>query len=1459
MASVVFYVSQLATESIFSIEHRGQPTQAACPASADRAFGPAIRGCRSQFDFTLLFQETILTLLPCIVFVLLVFLRAVVLLRKAPVTKIDWAAAAKTATLVLSSGLSLAFLVTQSISDGTKTTASIAAAALSLFATLVAAGISPYEHTRSTRPSNVLLAYLVFTALFGAVRARTYWLMPQPALAAILTADCAVKTLAFCLEAKNKSHLSLGSEKSSSEESAGPISKAFFFWLNSLFVIGFKRSFQPADVGPIDKKLYADSLREKFAPIVNGTTVGSPFKLALLTLKCLGLSAFIPILPRLALTGFTYSQTFFVEAMLNYLDDEAPMNHGIGLIGACALIYLGIAVSTSLYWRQVFRNATMIRGGLVTGIFEKVLRLREDSSIESTAMTLMISDVQRIIKGAEFIYEVLVGIIETSLATYLLYRRIGVACFTMLGLGLVCGGGSVWIARIMSVQQQAWLSAVQTRIGATKRLLDSMKAVKMMGSEERAGAVIKEFRNQEIHTARYFRVLACVSVLLSYSMLTIAPLLVFAAYVLTSDTSQAGLDTTKMFSSLIIISLLGGPLIHLLQGLPTIGSAYGCFKRIYDFMKTPELISTVEAIAGCGDASAISDTHRELAVSLQDASFGWTSEKPILQHINLSVDQGSQIAIVGRVGSGKSLLMKSLVGEVERLGGTVAVSNRSRAYCGQTAWLENISAEANWTQYVASSDSSWLEKVKHVCALEDLEKLSDYRDGTVGSGGARLSGGQRQCLALARAISTKKQIILLDDVFSALDRRTKKRVATKLLGSEGLLRQLNTTVIYTTHDNTVAALADEVYEIQKDGSLSKVSADIEEEPSDEDVAENEASEDRNASSGSVPPSNHTEATRTDSTAEPKPKKTKSTKLIGDRAVYLRYIRAMGYPNAIIFLLAGIVFAVAFMFPNLWVQWWSAALANDRDTRGNGYWLSYFALIEILPLVAIFAWSMHLMLGVVPASARSLHAALLKTTLGAPISYISRIDTGSLLNRFNQDLLFVDGFLPLDLFNTVAELLTAMFQLILIAVVANEALAAIPVAVLVLYMIQKVYLRTSKQLRSLDLESKGVLHTKFGETASGLATIRANGLVGEMRKKFVEKFDRSQEPFYLLFMAQRWLQLVLELVVAGLAVAIAGVAVGLRGRVAAGAVGVAFLNVTTIGSTLTNFIIAWTSLETSLGAIARIAVFERDTPEEIAVGEEKTAVSDAWPSKGHVQIQNIYATYASEDEETNAPVWNLNDVSLEILPGERVAVCGKTGSGKSTLLLAFMGMIRMPMGRISVDGVDTSTINMVQLRQRFSVISQDSFVDSSTFRQELDPEHRFSDDVIVTLLEECAIWDKIRESGGLGAKRIDANMSNGEVQLLSIARLILSDGGKPGGFIVLDEATSSLDAETEAKVEEVMARRLKGKSTLAVLHRVEAAAKYDKIAVMAKGKLVDFGNATEIIKRNSLFTSGTSNQ
>ncbi|POR33115.1 Canalicular multispecific organic anion transporter 1 [Tolypocladium paradoxum] len=1402
-SSVVSFVSNWFYDAITRTVDVQRPIDGRCPEEEDRRFGPTVRACRSQFDFTLFFEESILTIIPSAVFIVLALARIGALHRRRAVVRSGWLRNAKLGAATASIALRISVLVQQRLAHGTRTAASLPAAALAIAATLLAWVLSSHEHTRACCPSSLLLAYLSATTLFDVVKTRTYWMMPEQTAAGMSTANCVMTLLFFCLEARNKTFLLLETPNDkSSEELAGPINKSLYLWLNRLFRTGYKRALAVADLGPIDGLLYSKSISAMFQPLIRGEQAGIETGVGLirLTVKCAGIHVLSPVIPRLALIAFTYSQSFVVNAMMQYLSDDSPTRHGYGLIGACLFVYVGIAVATSWYWRQVYRLMTIIRGGLVVTIFEKVTRLREDSDIESKATTLMVSDVQRIMGGVEYIHEVWASPLETGLATYLLYRLIGISSLTILGFGL------------------------------------------------------------------------------AYSMMTLAPVLVFGTCLGLSGAAHVELDSAKMFSSLVLISLVSSPLLHVFQAFSAIGSAYGCYNRIHDFIQTVEPGRAV----GPGNRSeclpeAFPNAEKGIAISLHNASFGWISEKPILHGIDLKVKRGSQVAIIGRTGSGKSLFMRSLTGEAEQLSGSTVVPKDKTAYCGQVPWLENVSAEENWTQHLANTnEAQWPTEVRHCCALDDIASLSDYRTGTIGSGGVRLSGGQRQRLALARAIAARKDVVLLDDVFSALDRTTRQLVSTRLLGPSGLLHRLGTTVIYTTHSKQIASFANEIYEIDDQGRLQPSTTQHLEEihfreevdgvtssnTSSEKPTTGDSVEQRGAEAEPMDSQGAMSKLLSEETSSP-------SKAVSDRSVYMRYIRAMGFLNAGTFLILGIFFAFCFRFPHLWLEWWSTALTSG-DTRGNGYWLGIFGMLEVLPLIIACIWITrrgkkrlanrehsfrHLMLAVVPESASNLHSGLLQAVLHAPFAYISRIDTGNLLNRFNQDLMFVDGFLPLSLFNTVSELFTSVFEMILVAIVAREALAVLPALGVVLYLIQHVYLRTSKQLRHMDLEWKGDLHTKFGETASGLATIRANGWVGTMRSKFEEKLDRSQEPFYLLYMVQRWLQLVLGLVVAGLAVAIAGVVVSLRDKVIAGAVGVAFLNVTTLGSSLTNFIVAWTSLEISLGAISRIALFERDTPSEKRDESSITmAVEENWPQYGHVRFENVFATYSTPEANVSKPVWNLRGITLEIPPGQKVAVCGRTGSGKSTLLLALMGMLEMPVGRIVVDGIDTSTIQMVPLRKRFNAISQDSVVDSSTFRQELDPEGQHTDEVIAARLKELGVWAKVSASGGLDGKRIDASLSNGETQLISIARLVLNASRMIGALVILDEATSSLDHETATKAEEILAERLQGKTIISVLHRLESAVKYDKIAVLDQGLLVDFGDAADVVARCELFSA-----
>jgi len=440
---------------------------------------------------------------------------------------------------------------------------------------------------------------------------------------------------------------------------------------------------------------------------------------------------------------------------------------------------------------------------------------------------------------------------------------------------------------------------------------------------------------------------------------------------------------------------------------------------------------------------------------------------------------------------------------------------------------------------------------------------------------------------------------------------------------------------------------------------------------------------------------------------------------------------------------------------------------------------------LLALLTLVQQHSHLMHKVLPISGVGLHGSLLKTVLNATFVFISRIDSGSIINRFNQDLMLIDLKLPLDLLNTSTYGFIVIVQIILVTITAVYLVAAIPVLLGILWVLSHFYLRTSKRLRQLDLETKSDLHTKVSESYRGIVTIRAHGWETAMREEFREKLDKSQKPLYLLWMVQTWLQFVLNMIVAGLATMVAGVAVATRQNTSAGAAGIAILNIVTLGESLTQLLHSWTSLETSLGAIARIQAFKKDTPVEKEI-EDPAMPPPEWPSSGPLILDQVWVSYHPEQE---SPTWSLCDISIHIRPGERVAVCGRSGSGKSTLLMALLGLVDISKGKIQIDGIDISRVPPEILRSRYSVISQDAFLQGETIREMLDAGGRFSDEAINNVLSECAVLDKVRQCGGLSSSLQDANLSVGQTQAFILARTILQAGSTVGGVVLLDEATS----------------------------------------------------------------------
>ncbi|GKT57765.1 ABC multidrug transporter [Colletotrichum tofieldiae] len=1466
--------------------------QPACPPGLDDSLGPwAGESCRGGFDFTLLFEEAVLAVPLQSLFLLVLPTCALRLARSDVKVVASTLRYLKACAFICLAALNVALLVLWTATPPSvvaRTRATIPTAALGLVTSLGLGLLSWLSHERSVRPSFVLSTYLFLSVLLDTARARTLWMLgSHRIIPAVFTCTLALRAVMILLESTEKRRILVPQHKGYSKEvTSGTFNRSVFFWLTSLFVNGYRHILRLDDLYPLDPKLASGPLYRKLADawdkVPDKTAPGALFNTWLRTFAG-PVSAVI--VPKLFQIAFNYAQPFLIDEAIRLASQPQTQlynNRGFGLIGAYALVYTGIAVSTGQYdWRNQ-RAASITRGSTTALVYRKALRLDLTSPNVSPAgaLTLVGTDTETISQGITQLHEVWGGLLEIGIGIYLIYRQLGAACAMPVALVFVVLIATACFAIPTGKASAEWIKASQDRVSTTSKTLGSIKWLKISGLNDVAFSVIRRLRGTELEVSRRFRILLGISMMFCKpfrsSCATIAddslqvictpiwsPILTFSTFVGTASGSGDTLTIQKAFTAYSLLILVNQPLVGIVMGLPILAAAIASFQRIQDFLNGNErsdnrlttdnpkrddrtlagnLVSERPARKGVPlqdlellevdkNNSIGSSLARDVIISIK-GTFSWSDDsKPVIDIHNWDIKRGAFTVVLGPVGCGKSTLLKALLGELSSFKGTIRTNCTGITYCGQTAWIPNDTVRNIVVGHTAF-DPSWYQKVIRACALEqDISSWPKGENTAAGTKGISMSGGQKHRLAIARALYARQELLLLDDVFSGLDSGTEDIVFNSLFGSDGLLRDTDTTIVLASSDSRRLPYADEVVVLSENGQM--MDNEIAGKPARNQILGKDPAESAELpKASSLQAGNFNDRTPT-TVLGMLEDQADATRQLGDWGMYSFYAKGAGWFSLTAFASAMIVFAFCDSFPDIWLKWW----AESNETRPNqdlGKWLGVYAALGVGSVVSVLFGMWQLFIVIINKSGVYFHGVLLDTTSRS-------VDSGITVNRFSQDLQLIDMELPSAALGLAIGVAFGAARFIMISVSSRYMAAILPFLVPVFYAIQHFYLRTSRQMRLLDIEHKAPLYSQLIETLEGLATIRAFKWEDDFEKTNLHRLDNSQRPSYLLTCLQRWLTFSVDMVIAVIALVLVALVTTLREQIGPGFIGIALTNILSFSGIVKAIITSWVMLEVSLGAVARVRNFTLTTRPEGDSEAHLTEPEGEWPSRGAVEFCGVSASYSSSGTV-------LKGVGLSIQPGQKVAICGRTGSGKSSLILCLLRMMDLDSGSITIDGVDISNLPHEYVRSKLVAVPQESYIFDGTVRLNLDPTETAPDSEVMTVLERVQLWDKVEERGGLDAVIDDKFFSQGEAQLLVFARAML----RKGKVLILDEITSSLNEESSRIVDEVLRTWFHEWTVIVIAHKLESILEFDRVAVVDAGVVVEYDEPRRLLGRASSF-------
>jgi ABC-type multidrug transport system fused ATPase/permease subunit len=457
--------------------------------------------------------------------------------------------------------------------------------------------------------------------------------------------------------------------------------------------------------------------------------------------------------------------------------------------------------------------------------------------------------------------------------------------------------------------------------------------------------------------------------------------------------------------------------------------------------------------------------------------------------------------------------------------------------------------------------------------------------------------------------------------------------------------------------------------------------------------------------------------------------------------------------------------------------------------------------------------------------------------------------GRIINRFSRDVDTLDNNLSDTLRNFL--LFSGQIVAVFVLTIACFPFFAIALGALTLLFAVSVryYLASAREVKRFEAVLRSHVFTRFTESIDGIPTIRAYGLVEQFSNLLKRTIDEMDGAYFLTFANQSWLSIRLD-AIGNLMVLIIGIlVVTSRLSVDPSISGFVLSYFMSVVQYLQYSVRQYAEVQNSMNSVERLHFYGNEIEQEAAT--ETANLRSTWPEEGKIVFQDVEMRYRKD-----LPLV-LHGFSAQIKAGERIGVVGRTGAGKSSLISTLFRMTELSGGFITIDGLDISKIGLKTLRSRLTIIPQEPTLFRGTIRSNLDPFDSHSDLELWSALRQAGLTGEGQNSIGTKGERVklDArvdegggNFSLGQRQLLALARALV----RSSQIIVCDEATSSVDFDTDRRVQQAMIEGFKGKTLLCIAHRLKTVIGYDRICVLDAGKAVEFDTPLTLWKKGGIF-------